>query len=212
MPLGDSITGTTCYPQLLSKELIEGGHTNFAFVGTVTNNQSCGSNAPSVKSEGHGGYLVTDLVGSGSHAAELQTWVTSGKPDIVLMHFGTNDVWGNQRTTAQILNAYGTIVAALRAVNGNVIIFVAQIIPLNPSTCPTCDYPKELNAAIPAWAHDVNTPASPIYVVDLHSVFDPASSYAPNSAYTSDGVHPNQTGAQLMADEMYSELVAKGYF
>ncbi len=32
MPLGDSITGSTCYPQLLSKELIAKGHTNFDFI------------------------------------------------------------------------------------------------------------------------------------------------------------------------------------
>jgi lysophospholipase L1-like esterase len=43
-------------------------------------------------------------------------------------------------------------------------------------------------------------------------VFNPASIYAPNSSYTSDGVHPNQTGAQMMADKMYTDLVAKGYF
>lgn len=212
MPLGDSITGTTCYPQLLSKDLIAGGHTNFSFVGTVTNNQSCGSNAPNVKTEGHGGYLVTDLVGSGSHASELRTWVASDQADMVLMHFGTNDVWGNQRTTTQILNAYTTIVSALRDENENVVIVVAQIIPLNPSTCTTCDYPKDLNAAIPAWAQGLSRAQSPIHVVDLHSVFDPPSIYVPKSPYTDDGVHPNQTGAQMMADKMYTELVAKGYF
>jgi lysophospholipase L1-like esterase len=212
MPLGDSITGTTCYPQLLSKNLIAGNHKNFTFVGTVTNNQACGSDAPSLNSEGHGGYLVTDLVGTGSHASELQTWVTTDKADMVLMHFGTNDVWGNQRTPTQILSAYTSVVSALRGVNKNVVIFVAQIIPLNPSTCTTCDYAASLNAQIPSWASGLGTVESPIYVVNLHDVFSPASIYAPNSSYTSDGVHPNVTGAQMMADKMYTDLVARGYF
>ena len=35
------------------------------------------------------------------------------------------------------------------------------------------------------------------------------SSYLPNSQYTSDGVHPNAAGAQLMADAWYPALVAK---
>jgi lysophospholipase L1-like esterase len=212
MPLGDSITGTTCYPQLLSKNLIAGNHKNFTFVGTVTNNQACGNDAPNVNSEGHGGYLVTDLVGTGSRAAELQTWVTTDKADIVLMHFGTNDVWGNQRTTTQVLNAYTNVVSALRGVNKNVIIFVAQIIPLNPSTCTTCDYAASLDSQIPSWASGLSTAESPIYVVNLHDVFSPASIYVPNSNYTSDGVHPNVTGSQMMADKMYTDLVARGYF
>ena len=36
-----------------------------------------------------------------------------------------------------------------------------------------------------------------------------AASYLPNSQYTSDGVHPNAAGAQLMADAWYAALAAK---
>jgi len=36
--------------------------------------------------------LVTDLVGSGTHAAELPQWCDSNQADLVLMQFGTNDV------------------------------------------------------------------------------------------------------------------------
>jgi lysophospholipase L1-like esterase len=213
MPLGDSITEDTCYPQLLSKDFITGGHTNFVFVGSSTNNQSCGANAPSLKSEGHGGYLVCDLVGSGQHAAELMPWCTADQADMVFMHFGTNDCWGNQRTTTQILSAYTTIVGDLRSVKPNVIIFVAQIIPLNPAGCTGCDgYAQALNSQIPAWATGLSTAASPIFVVDMHSVFTPATSYTPGSTYTADGVHPNAAGAQLMADKMYAAISSHGYF
>jgi len=121
-------------------------------------------------------------------------------------------VWGNQRTTAQILSAYSSVVSALRAVNKNVIIFVAQIIPLNPSSCITCDYSAALDTQIPSWATGLTTADSPIHVVDLLSVFSPASIYVPNSTYTDDGVHPTPTGAQMMADKMYSDLVAHEYF
>ena len=206
MPLGDSITGTTCGPQLLSNELKDNGRTNFVFVGTILNNQSC-NGAPNVQSEGHGGYLVTDLVGSGQHASELPQWCSTDRADVVLMQFGTNDVW-NSRPTQSILDAYTTVLTDLRAVNPNVIMFVAQITPLNPSGCGNCESNVvALNAQIPGWATSKSTGASPVYVVDLHSAFTP-STYVPNSTYTADGVHPNVAGGQLIANTWYAALVA----
>jgi lysophospholipase L1-like esterase len=66
-----------------------------------------------------------------------------------------------------------------------------------------------LNAQIPGWASTTNTAASPVLVVDLHSVFT-AASYTPNSMYTSDGVHPNAAGGQLIANKWYEALSALG--
>jgi len=54
VPLGDSITGTTCYPQLLSQLLIKAGRSNFTLVGSQLNNQAC-NGAPNVQSEGMAG-------------------------------------------------------------------------------------------------------------------------------------------------------------
>ncbi len=136
-PLGDSITGTTCGPQLLAKALADHGKSNFVFVGSNLNNQSC-DGAGTVQTEGHGGYLVTDLVGSGMHAAELPKWCDSNKADLVLMQFGTNDVW-NDRSPSAILDAYATVLSDLRAANPNVIVMVAQITPLNPKDCSACE-------------------------------------------------------------------------
>ncbi|HEY3253885.1 MAG TPA: SGNH/GDSL hydrolase family protein, partial [Polyangiaceae bacterium] len=207
-PLGDSITGSTCGPQFLSKALIDHGKTNFSFVGSNLNNQGC-NGAPNVQTEGHGGYLVTDLVGSGMHASELPKWCASNKSDIVLMQFGTNDVW-NDRSPSAILAAYSTVLTDLRAANPNVIVLVAQITPLNPQDCSACESRVvALNSQIPAWVSSNSTPASPVSVVDLHSIFT-AASYLPNSTYTGDGVHPNGAGAQLIADRWYAALSALG--
>jgi lysophospholipase L1-like esterase len=207
-PLGDSITGSTCGPQLLAKALSDHGKTNFTFVGSNLNNQSC-NGAATVQTEGHGGYLVTDLVGSGVHAAELPKWCSSNQADLVLMQFGTNDVW-NDRPPSAILAAYSTVLDDLRAANANVIVLVAQITPLNPKDCPACESRVvALNAQIPAWAASKSTPASPVSIVDLHSAFS-AASYTQNSTYTTDGVHPNVAGAQLIADKWYAALSALG--
>jgi lysophospholipase L1-like esterase len=207
-PLGDSITGETCGPQLLSKELISNGRTNFVFVGSNLNNQSC-NGASNVQTEGHGGYLVTDLVGSGQHASELPMWCNTNKSEVVLMQFGTNDVWNNI-APATILSAYSTVLTDLRAANAKVMLFVAQITPLNPAGCADCEARVEtLNAQIPGWASSSSTTDSPVYVVDLHSLFN-ASAYLPNSTYTMDGVHPLEAGGQLIADRWYAALVSKG--
>ncbi|MDP8999620.1 MAG: SGNH/GDSL hydrolase family protein [Myxococcota bacterium] len=208
MPLGDSITGSMCPPQLLSQQLKANGRTNFIFVGSNLNNQSC-YGAPNVQTEGHGGYLVTDLVGNGKHAAELPQWCAADKADVVLMMFGTNDAW-NSRSTQSILDAYAVVLADLRAANPSVILFVALITPLNPTGCGSCETNIEnVNAQIPSWAASHATAASPVYVVDIHSVFT-ASSYVPNSMYTADGVHPNPAGSKLMADKWYNTLIAHG--
>ena len=213
MPLGDSITGSTCYPQLLSKELISKGHTNFNFIGLNLNNQSCGSGAPSLMTEGHGGYDVTYLVtnnppqpGHGT-LAELQRWAAE-KPDVVLMQYATNDVWGGV-SLSSILSAYSFVVDQFRSQNPGVIFFVAQITPMHPSGCSACESNVEaLNSMIPSWAAGKTSTASPIYVVNVWAAL-PQASYLPNSQYTSDGVHPNAAGAQLMADVWYAALVAK---
>ena len=144
--------------------------------------------------------------GCGSYA-ELLTWAAE-KPDIVLMHYGTNDVWDGV-ATATILSAYTTVLAEFRKQNPNVIFFVAQIIPMNPSTS-CCETGVEgLNAAIPAWATGQNTAASPVYVVNVWSAIN-ATTYLPNSTFTADGVHPNPAPSQTMADKWYAALIAQG--
>ena len=215
MPLGDSITGTTCYPKLLAKELIDKGHTNFTFMGTVLNNQGCGTGIDNVQTEGHGGYLVTYLIsdanksqGKGS-LSELTTWAAE-KPDVVLMEYGTNDVWSSI-APANITSAFSFVVDQFRGQNPNIIFFVAQITPMNPSGCTDCETRVEaFNAQVPAWATGKSTAASPIYVVNVWSALQPASVFTPNSTNTSDGVHPNPAGSQLMADKWYTDLVAHG--
>jgi lysophospholipase L1-like esterase len=219
MPLGDSITDITCYAPVLSKLLKAGGHTNFEFIGTRTSNQSCGADAPNVKNEGHSGYGVTYLpsnstrpactksTGCGSYA-ELQTWAAE-KPDIVLLHYGTNDVWDGQ-TPANILAAYLAVIAEFRKQNANVIFFVSKIIKLNPDGCGTClSSVGALAAALTdSWASTNSTATSPIHLVDdYNSGFDPD-----NSADTGDGVHPTLAGATKMATATSQAVIARAYF
>jgi lysophospholipase L1-like esterase len=215
MMLGDSITATTCYPQLLYQELKNAGHANFTFIGSIVNNQSCGVTAPAggFLTEGHSGKLVVTETSSGN----VLSWFKANPPDIVVMHFATNDVWGNggQSTATNIINAYSTILAQLRSVNPNAIMFVAQIIPVNPSmnncsSAKPCNFEATVDSLIPAWATSHSTAASPVFSVNLETLYN--NGYFSGSTYTSDGVHPTLTGSQPMGSTMSAAIIAKGYF
>jgi lysophospholipase L1-like esterase len=196
MPLGDSITGSPgCWRALLWNKLQSNGFTNIDFVGTQPP-QGCGVTYDG-DNEGHGGALATNIVSQN----QLPGWLSATNPDIVLMHLGTNDVWSNI-APATILAAYGTLVDQMRANNPNMRILVAQIIPMNPSSCTECAARVVgLNNQIPAWASGKSTAASPITVVDQWTGFD-------DSTDTVDGVHPNDSGNLKMSDRWYPALSA----
>lgn len=196
MPLGDSITGSPgCWRAILWNRLQDTGYTNIDFVGTL-GPQGCGQPYDG-DNEGHGGALVTTVADQN----QLPTWLAASRPDIVLMHFGTNDVWSN-RPTSTILAAYSTLVDQMRASNPAMRILVAQIIPMAPSTCGECGQRVvALNDAIPGWAASKSTAQSPITVVDQWTGFSTATD-------TYDGVHPNAAGDQKMSDRWYPALTA----
>jgi lysophospholipase L1-like esterase len=195
MPLGDSITGSPgCWRAMLWNRLQSSGHTNIDFVGTLPP-QGCGV-AHDGDNEGHGGYLATNVANQNL----LTGWLSATRPDVVLMHFGTNDVWSNI-APATILSAFTTMVNQMRASNPNMKILVAKIIPMNPSSCGECaQRTVNFNNAIPAWAAATTTAQSPITVVDQWTGFS-------TSTDTYDGVHPNAAGDQKMSDKWYTPLV-----
>jgi lysophospholipase L1-like esterase len=191
MPLGDSITGSPgCWRALLWNQLQNAGFTNIDFVGTL-GPQGCGVPYDG-DNEGHGGALVTNV----ANQNQLVGWLSATNPDIVLMHFGTNDVW-NAIPPATILAAYRRLVDQMRANNPGMTILVQQIIPMNPNNCAECgSRVVALNQQIPAWASALSTTQSPIIVVDQWTGFSAA-------ADTGDGVHPNDSGIRKMADRLF---------
>lgn len=196
MPLGDSITGSPgCWRALLWNRLQSTGYPDVDFVGTL-GPQGC-SVPYDGDNEGHGGYLVTNVANQNL----LPGWLTATRPDVVLMHFGTNDVWSNI-APATILAAYSKLVDQMRASNPGMVVLVAKIIPMNPPTCAECGQRVvALNAGIDGWAAGRTTAASPVVVVDQWTGFNTATD-------TYDGVHPNAAGDQKMSDGWYPALTA----
>ena len=198
MPLGDSITaGPGCWRAILWHELQTAGYTNIDFVGSVADGGCNYGYTYDGDNEGHGGYAATGIADNN----QLPPWLAAANPDIVLMHLGTNDMWGGTISTSTILAAYTKLVGQMRANNPNMKILVAQIIPMNPPSCTTCAASVvALDNAIPAWAAGLTTAQSPIVVVDQWTGFDDATDTA------GDGVHPNDAGFQKMADRWDTPL------
>ncbi len=183
MPLGDSITDCDFWRTLLFNKLTSNGY-DVKSVGTQYGNH-----------EGHSGMCVTNLAATD----QLSTWLNAANPDIVMMHFGTNDCWGNTGTT-KILDAYTKLVTQMRKNNPNMIIVVAQIIPMHPND--TLDYKSiilDLNTAMVGWANNLSTSESPIILCDQYTGFS-------TDTDTYDGVHPNASGGQKMCDRWYETL------
>jgi lysophospholipase L1-like esterase len=193
MALGDSITGSPgCWRALLWQMLPAA---RVDFVGTLPP-QGCGFTYDG-ENEGHGGYLATNVANQNL----LVDWLAATHPDVVMMHFGTNDVWSNLSPDT-ILAAFTTLVGQMRASNPRMKILVAQILPMKPSNCADCGQRViAFNATIPAWARSLTTAASPITVVDQWTGFN-------DDTDTYDGVHPNDAGNQKIAARWFPSVSA----
>jgi mannan endo-1,4-beta-mannosidase len=131
----------------------------------------------------------------------LAGWFASYTPEIVLLHFGTNDIMG-QKPLQGIIDGYSRTLEGLRIANPNVVLLIAQIIPVAPSGCAACPTQTvELNAMIETWAEENATAESPVIAVDQWTGFD-------STADTEDGVHPyKDSGTQKIANNWHHSLL-----
>ncbi len=223
--IGDSTTQSTCWRALLWRELEQDFPGRTEFVGSHASDSNCMVAGSDQDNEAYGSALVTDVVAGVTNRTtcnpacptldDLSQRFVATPADVAFLHFATNDVWNgiapgdpNNPAPGTILAAYGAIVEALRDSNPDIRILAAQLIPLNPvntASCSTCACPAcggrvtALNTAITAWSARMSTAASPISVVDQWSGFDSATD-------TGDGVHPNASGSQKMAERWYAAL------
>jgi lysophospholipase L1-like esterase len=217
LAVGDSITRATCWRAALWNELNQNFSGRFDFVGTLTSDNGCSPGGYDEDNQGYSSSLVTEIVAGITNArtcdptcptlADLTQAFATAQPDVLLMHFGTNDVW-NAKPTDSIISAYTSVIGAARAANPNVVILAAQLIPMNvtATTCSGCscancvtDIPA-LNQRITSWASTNGTAQSPIVVVDQYTGYDAV-------ADSRDGVHPNNgSGSTKMADRWYAAL------
>jgi probable HAF family extracellular repeat protein len=196
MPMGDSITHgdalRNSYRRPLWQMLTNAG-LNVDFVGTFTNNVGGPPPNPDFdrNHQSVAGYKVEDIL------AFMDDWMAENKPDVVLLHIGTNDRLAGQ-TVASTTNEISQVIDRLRVANAGVKILVAQVIPYT-SAYHGLDTLPALNAAIAQLALDKSTPQSPVFSVDQFTGYN-----ATNDNY--DGLHPNAGGELKMATNWFQAI------
>lgn len=194
MPLGNSITqGNTqhnSYRRALWFKLSNGGYA-VDFVGSQNGNFGGPPPNPDfdLNSEGHWGWRADELLGS------ISGWAATYKPDIVLMHAGSNDMLQGQSVASTVVEI-GQLIDQLRVANPNVKILLGQLIP---TTLAANVNITALNTALPALAAQKNTAQSSVTIVDQNTGFNASTD-------TFDGVHPTDAGEEKMAAKWYQAL------
>ncbi|MBW4525158.1 MAG: SGNH/GDSL hydrolase family protein [Phormidium tanganyikae FI6-MK23] len=193
MPLGDSITQAdrnyNSYRRPLWLQLRAAGY-DVNFVGSTKSNYL--GNAPKSDfdqdHEGHWGWQADEVL------ARIDQWSQDAKPDIVLIHLGTNDVLGGQSFESTIAELQ-KLIEVMRQRNPKLKILIAQLIPSSGGEALT----QQFNQQIAALARSTSSQTSPVILVDQFSGFDVQQD-------TYDGLHPNESGEQKMANRWFQSL------
>ena len=189
MALGDSITfgvGSPArdgYRTALHQRLARVGQ-DVDFVGS----QRSGT-GPDRDNEGHPGWTIAQL------AARVDGWTAAHRPDVVLLHIGTNDM----KSEAAARGATGrlaALIARLRADLPAAHLVVARITSANGRATKGSRQARTLafNAAVPGI---VARAGADVHLVDHSAV---------RGLDLTDGVHPNEFGYQRMAWTWYRAL------
>jgi chitodextrinase len=201
MPLGDSITQQDAfapsYRYYLWHKLMDAGLTNVDFVGGQTQAwTSAGGLADppnfdfDQNHEGHAGWRADEI------ASAVAGWASVNTPDIVMLMAGTNDFVEGQ-DVASTLQDIGHIIDNLRAVNPNVKVLVAQLIPDFQSSSAN-NAINQFNAQLPAFIQGKSTAQSQLITVNQNT--------GVTSGDTQEGLHTNSSGDQKLAQKWFDAL------
>lgn len=195
MPLGDSITqgraGAPSYRRFLSQRLASAG-CDVDLVGSLdTVHPGVADPAtPDPDHEGHWAW-TTDQVN-----ARLAAWADAARPDVALVHLGTNDVAAGDGVERAVTELSRTV-SILRSRSPGLTVLLAMVIPtaFDPMTVQ--------HDAVSRVATNLDRPGARVLVVDQATGFDPVE-------HTYDGVHPTAEGARRMAEVWWAVLVGVG--
>jgi len=214
--LGNSLTnGTSIFNSYRRSlwQMLYASNYNFDFIGSWSKHHM-GGKVPDpdfdMDHEGHSGWTIQNFFSPpdwDSTRGNIQSWLKTYTPGIVLVELGTNDVF-QCRKVVDMISDFSRMVRLLRQKNKKVKIFIAQIPPLGPkwSTQKLCGNDttydraiRNLNKNIAAFAKMSTTPTSAVIVVDQFSGIDPSASMY-------DDIHPNDLGEKLMAERWFKAI------
>ncbi|MCP2163229.1 GDSL-type esterase/lipase family protein [Goodfellowiella coeruleoviolacea] len=186
MPLGDSITDGFNVPGGyrigLWQKLLAGGHT-VDFVGSMSNGPSSLGDRDH---EGHSGWTIAQI------DANVVNWLRTHTPRTILLHIGTNDMYGGDPGGApQRLSA---LIDKITAQSPDADLFVATITPLANFDSAV----RAFNATVPGIVRSKANAGKKVHLVDMYAAL--------STADLADGVHPNAGGYAKMATVWYNAL------
>ncbi len=217
--LGNSITNGTStfnsYRRALWQMLHKGNY-NFDMIGSWSKHHA-GGEVPNpdfdMDHDGHSGWNAEHIFHPpdwDSTRGNINLWLETYTPDIVLVELGTNDVF-QCRKTDDVLANFAQLVDVLRKKNSGVKIFIAQIPPLGAQWAAkklcgdSVMYDtriRELNKAILTFTKQHTLASSPVTAVDQFTGVNTKTGMY-------DDIHPNTAGEQVMAERWF--VVIKKY-
>lgn len=177
--MGDSITQITDYPADLQNLL-----------GNISNVQNFGATGSTVN-------LYTDqpyYFEPAFHHAKAFL------PTTVIIMLGTNDVHANAyQQVSSFIASYGRLIRSIQAVKSDPQIFLVEPPPIYNNTLGLdgANFTQGIIPRIQQVANQFNLPLIDVYTPMLN-----------HPEYFSDGVHPNNIGAQVIANIIYQALEA----
>lgn len=188
MPVGDSCTEGMGDPSMGGYRtdlynLYKNAGLDFDFVGS---NQRGPSNIDR-DNEGHSGWTIPQI------AANIDNWLNTYNPDVVLLWIGGNDViqQGNVNTTG-----LSNLIDQILSRKPNATIFVADYFP-HPESI------KAYNATIPGVVQQKANAGKSVYFVKLSDI-----QFSYGTDISSDGLHLNTTGYSKIAKIWFDNTIS----
>jgi len=183
MPLGDSITlgSDGGYRTQLWQKMVQTDGKKIDFVGSLTDGPSSLGDR---NHEGHSGWRIDQL------RAQIDGWSNSYKPNLVLLHIGTNDMNQNYNLSAAP-SRLQDLVNRICSQNAGVELIVASIVPINGKSSQVNAY----NSAIPGIVDNAKGAGCKASFFDMNKSL--------TTSDLADGTHPSISGYNKMAAAWY---------
>ncbi|MEU9336543.1 FG-GAP-like repeat-containing protein [Streptomyces sp. NPDC048290] len=192
MPLGDSITlgvgsSTRSGYRAPLWPLLTGRAGTLDFVGSMRDGQ-----LPDLDHEGHSGWLIDGI------SANVDSWLAAARPNVVLLHIGTNDMDRNS-AVASAPARLATLIDQITTASPQTVVVVATLVP---STSPAVQARIDAyNAQIPGIVKARQDQGRKVTLVSMDAL---------TNADIADRLHPNDAGYAKMAAAFAGGVDAAG--